>query len=78
MRNFGRYAKRMGVSCRFHDLRHFCASYLHSIGVPDLYIQKRCGWNSANTLTAFYRTALPDKADQFAKQANDAFSRSLL
>lgn len=29
---------------RFHDLRHFSASYLHAHGVPDLFIEKRGGW----------------------------------
>lgn len=77
-RNFGRYAKRFGVTCRFHDLRHYCASYLHACGVPDQYIQKRCGWASPGTLLSVYRNTLPDKADQFAKQANAAFIDSLL
>jgi integrase len=77
-RNFGRFARRRGVDCRFHDLRHYCASYLHSIGVPDQYIIKRLGHGSDSMLKNVYRNILPDKEDLFAKQANAAFSRSLL
>lgn len=75
-RNFGRYARRMGLKCRFHDLRHYCASYLHSIGVPDQYIQERCGWSSDGTLKSVYRNTLPDKVNAFAKKSNKAFANS--
>ena len=77
-RNFGRYSRKKGVNCRFHDLRHYCASYLHSIGVPDQYIIERLGHESDTTLKDVYRNILPDKADMFAKKANEAFSLSLL
>lgn len=75
-RNFGRYARRIGLQCRFHDLRHFCVSYLHSIGVPDAYLQERGGWASDGTLKNIYRNTLPDKINAFAKKSNKAFSAS--
>ena len=46
----------------FHSLRHFHASYLHAIGIPDAYVQKRGGWSSAATLQNVYRHALADYA----------------
>ena len=54
---------RLGVRpyC-FHSLRHFHASYLHAIGIPDAYVQKRGGWSSASTLQNVYRHALADRA----------------
>ena len=76
-RNFGRYVRRLGLSCRFHDLRHYCASYLHSIGVPDQYLQQRLGHRTDQTLKNIYRNALPEKSITFAKQANDAFAKAL-
>lgn len=74
--HFKRYARTMGLECRFHDLRHYCASYLHSIGVPDQYIQERCGWSSDTTLKNVYRNTLPDKVNMFAKKSNKAFENS--
>ena len=75
-RTFGRYARRMGLQCRFHDLRHYCASYLHSIGVPDAYIQERGGWHTDQTLKNVYRHTLTDKVNVFAKKSNKAFAES--
>ena len=45
----------------FHSLRHFHASYLHYLNIPDAYIQKRGGWANASTLQNIYRHALADK-----------------
>ena len=38
----------------FHSLRHFHASYLHYLNIPDAYIQKRGGWANASTLQNIY------------------------
>lgn len=76
-RNYGRFARRMGIDTRFHDLRHYCASYLHSIGVPDQYIQERCGWRTDQTLKAVYRNTIQEKSIKFAKEANKAFANAL-
>jgi integrase len=32
---------------RFHDLRHYSASIMHAMGVPEAYIMKRGGWGDA-------------------------------
>ena len=76
-RNFRRHARRLGLSCRFHDLRHYCASYLHSIGIPDQYIQERQGWKTDHTLKAVYRNTIREKSIKFAKEANKAFEKAL-
>lgn len=57
---------------RFHDLRHFCVSYLHSQGVPDAYIMKRGGWSTDSTLKSVYRHTL---ADQDKKQTEIAIEK---
>lgn len=43
---------------RFHDLRHYSASIMHAIGVPDQYILQRGGWKSDNVMKTVYRNAI--------------------
>ena len=59
---------------RFHDLRHYQASILHALGVPDAYIMQRGGWKTDSTLKRVYRHAMVDKQAQFDQIATDHFS----
>lgn len=59
---------------RFHDLRHYGASLLHSMNVPDSYIMERGGWGNASSLTNIYRHALSDKSIQISNQINSYFA----
>lgn len=43
---------------RFHDLRHYSASIMHAIGVPDQYIMQRGGWASDNVMKTVYRNVI--------------------
>ena len=43
---------------RFHDLRHYSASIMHAIGVPDQYILQRGGWASDNVMKSIYRNTI--------------------
>ena len=48
---FNHVLKHAGVPhFRFHDCRHYCASIMHAIGVPDAYIMERGGWGNDGTL----------------------------
>lgn len=51
---------KAGISTRFHDLRHFSASLMHAIGVPDQYIMSRHGWKTDHALKKIYRNELDD------------------
>ena len=62
---------------RFHDLRHYSASILHALGIPDVYIMQRGGWGNDGTLKAVYRHALSDKAQEMNKLANEHFENLL-
>lgn len=62
---------------RFHDLRHYQASILHALGVPDKYIMQRGGWTSDYTMKRVYRHAMEQKAKKFTKKANNYFSKIL-
>jgi len=57
----------------FHSLRHFRASYLHYLNIPDAYIQKRGGWANASTLQNIYRHVLADKVTPTDIYAVSAF-----
>lgn len=64
---FKRELKKLGMDFRFHDLRHYGATFLHAQGVPDKYIMQRGGWSSAATLQNIYTHCLPEKTDEATK-----------
>lgn len=43
---------------RFHDLRHYSASIMHAIGIPDQYIMQRGGWQTDNVMKTVYRDVI--------------------
>lgn len=49
---------------RFHDLRHYQASILHAMGVPDKYIMERGGWSTDSTLKNIYQHTMSDRRKQ--------------
>lgn len=59
-KEFRRIRKKAGIECRFHDLRHYYASALHAILVPDQYIMKSGGWKNPAMLHKVYRNTLSD------------------
>jgi integrase len=71
---FARLRDRLGLKCRFHDLRHYAASILHAIGVPDQYIMERGGWSTDGTLKAVYRNTLTDKSKEYSQKVNGYFN----
>jgi integrase len=71
---FTRVLKRCGLPhFRFHDLRHYCASIQHALGIPDAYIMERGGWSTDSVLKQIYRHALSDKSVQMNEKANEHF-----
>ena len=60
---------------RFHDLRHYCASELHTLGIPDVYIMQRGGWEDDTTLKNVYRHVLVDREKEMNEIGNDYFSK---
>lgn len=72
---FIKYLKRLNMrNFRFHDLRHYSASIMHAIGVPDVYIMQRGGWSSDATLKNIYRGAMDDFSRKFTDMTNAHFS----
>lgn len=67
---FSRTLKTLNIRpFRFHDLRHYAASMLHAIGVPDVYIMQKGGWSSDSTLKRVYRGVMDDYKEKFDKKA---------
>lgn len=58
---------------RFHDLRHWAASYLHAQGVPDKYILSRGGWKTDRVLKAVYTHTLTSEEDRWNKNIENMF-----
>lgn len=71
-----RLRDKLGIDVRFHDLRHYAASLMHSLGVPDQYIMEQGGWKSDGTLKAVYRNTLKDKRKEFRRVMADYWSES--
>lgn len=69
---------KLGLQCRFHDLRHYSASIMHSLNIPDVYIMEQHGWKSDTVLKSVYRNSLSDKSDTFTTLANDYFSKNIM
>ena len=60
---------------RFHDLRHYSASIMHAIGVPDQYIMQRGGWASDNVMKAVYRNVIDLETKKQTKKINKHFAK---
>lgn len=56
-----RYQEKLNIpSFRFHDLRHYYASYAHSMGMSDADIMKSGGWKSDYVMKSVYRHSMRD------------------
>lgn len=60
---------------RFHDLRHYAASIMHAIGVPDQYILQRGGWSSDNVMKTIYRNVIDLEAVKQNRKINEHFKQ---
>lgn len=73
---FTKLRDRMSINCRFHDLRHYAASIMHAIGIPDQYIMARGGWQSDRVLKSVYRNVIEDERKNNEVKINDYFSNT--
>lgn len=72
---FDKLVKReLDAHIRFHDLRHYYASVLLSLGVPDKYAMELMGHSSANMLKNVYQHLMQDKKNEVASAIDAYFS----
>lgn len=62
---------------RFHDLRHFQASVMLALGVPDKYAMERMGHASANMLKTVYQHTMKSKSEEVADTVDKYFEENL-
>lgn len=75
VKNFQKILLEIGVpKFRFHDLRHYQASILLAMGIPDKYIMERGGWKSLSTLKNIYQHTMEKKSNEVSSKINSYFS----
>lgn len=74
-KKFGKILEEAGLPhFRFHDLRHYSASIMHAIGIPDQYIMARGGWKTDTVLKSVYRNVINDEQKKFTNKINSHFT----
>lgn len=61
---------KLGIKCRFHDLRHHYASIMLAMGIPDKYAMERMGYSTPGTLRKVYQHTLGGRRKEIAAQVN--------
>ena len=76
---FGSLRDRLGISCRYHDLRHYYASIAAVLQIPSAYVESFGGWRPGSTvLRSTYQNTIAPVADQYARQMTDHFDQVIL
>lgn len=68
-----RLKEKAGVSCRFHDLRHYHASVMLALGVPDKYAMERMGHSTPDMLRKVYQHTMEEKRVEVSTAVNSFF-----
>lgn len=71
---FYRASKAIGFKCRFHDLRHYNASIMLALGVPDKYAMQRLGHATPNMLKSVYQHLIDEKEKSVSDDVNNFMS----
>jgi len=73
---FASILKKLSIpKFRFHDLRHYNASVMLALNLPDKYAMDRGGWSDINTLKKIYQHIYEDKQNSYDPLLSDYFNR---
>lgn len=76
--HFTQVCEKAGVrKMRFHDLRHYSASVLLMLGVPDKYAMERMGHATNNMLKTVYQHTMAEKRTEIDNAVDDYFNSNL-
>ncbi len=70
---FNRLKKRFSIPVRFHDLRHYYASVMLSLGVPDKYAMQRMGHSTPDMLKKVYQHLIDETDKKMTVLINSHF-----
>lgn len=71
---FQRLQKRLGLSFRFHDLRHYNASVMILLGVPIFYIVRRLGHKDEKMVMQVYGHLIEQKQEDINEKMTAFFA----
>ena len=76
-KRFEELCQELGISIRFHDLRHFFASVGGGVlNIPTLYLSQMGGWeNSGETMKRIYENKIINMQDKYAEKMNRYFAK---
>lgn len=73
-----RIEKQLGIQhFTIHKLRHYFASQMSALGVPDADIMKLGGWQSDHVMKSIYRHSMMDKEEKAKREAADKLGKVL-
>lgn len=80
--NITRYLSKVEESLEIphfplHKLRHYFASQMSALGVPDADIMKLGGWQSDHVMKSVYRHSMIDKEEKAKREAADKLKAAL-
>jgi len=72
---FAKLSKKLEIHIRFHDLRHYYASLMLALGIPDKYAMANMGHSTPDMLKNVYQHLMEDKKSEFSSQITSYFQR---
>ena len=73
-----RTERRLGIpDFSIHKLRHYFASKMSSLGVPEADIMRMGGWETDHVMKSVYRHSMMDKQEQAKREAAEKLRSSL-
>lgn len=70
-KEWSRVRKDCGFNCRFHDLRHYTASIMKAVGMPDRNAMEVLGQASRQMLDRVYQHPLQTVREKKMRQLHD-------